>query len=243
MLLFIVSIHIVKTLAGKAKAKRASDDSSEASSEDYGEDEDEEEGQYEIEEDEEELEEDGDSDGELLPALGTGASLHFGDSLTKELSFLAVLLSRAAGTYTHAVERETWQFCVYMESERVKAFAGLALTSHQSLSSLFRGLLQRGSNKLFERSPPHKTWYRSLAHGLSAGYTGAGCTSLSIGAAPGVRGAAQRNPLVAASQQLLPARFCPCLPSLAAAGADGSGACQELRLPWCCLAGFCEPLA
>lgn len=33
------------------------------------------------------------------------------------------------------------------ESERVKLCAGLALTSHQSLSSLCRGLLQRGSNK------------------------------------------------------------------------------------------------
>ncbi|KAM6402587.1 nucleolar complex protein 2 homolog [Rhynochetos jubatus] len=53
----------VKTLAGKAKAKQASDDSSEASSKDYGEDDDEE-GRYEIEEDEEELEEDSDSDEE-----------------------------------------------------------------------------------------------------------------------------------------------------------------------------------
>lgn len=167
VLLFIVSIHIVKILAGKAKAKRASDDSSEASSEDYGDDDDEEEGKYEIEEDEEELEDDGDSDGEscswaqgreLLPALGTGASLHFGGSLTKEPSplFLLCCCSELQGLHTHTVDGETWQFCVYVESEGVKAFAGLALTSHQSLSSLFRGLLQRGSNKLFKRSPPHR---------------------------------------------------------------------------------------
>lgn len=58
-----VSIYIVQILAGKAKAKQASDDSSEASSEEYGEDDDEEEGKYEIEEDEEELEDNSDSDG------------------------------------------------------------------------------------------------------------------------------------------------------------------------------------
>lgn len=52
------------SLAGKGKAKQASDDSSEVSSEEYGEDDDEEEGRYEIEEDEEELEDDSGSDGE-----------------------------------------------------------------------------------------------------------------------------------------------------------------------------------
>lgn len=68
------------------------------------------------------------------------------------------------------------------ESEGVKVFAGLALTSHQSLSSLFRGLLQRGSNKLLKCSPPQQGTETLLqgspqvTHAWGCG----GCTSLFI---------------------------------------------------------------
>lgn len=63
----------LQTLAGKGRAREASDDSSEASSKEFGEEDDDEEGNYEVEEDEEELEEASESEGEwgILTALGT----------------------------------------------------------------------------------------------------------------------------------------------------------------------------